>query len=232
MEIELLLSIVAILLLLVFSAFFSGSETSLTAASRPRMHRLARHGDPRAAVVNDLLAAKDRLIGAILLGNNLVNILASAIATSVLIGLFGEAGVVYATMAMTLLVLIFAEVMPKTLAFHRADRLALGLAPVLRPIVLVLGPITHAIQVIVRSTLRLFGVDLDAGPEGEAAVEELLGAIDLHAGEGEGESHEREMLRSILALAKACRSRRSWCIAATSSPWTPTCRPPSWSRRC
>ena len=93
METEFLISIGAILALLVLSAFFSGSETSLTAASIPRMHTLARQGNHRAELVNDLWAQKERLIGAILFGNNLVNIMASALATGLLIGLFGDAGI-------------------------------------------------------------------------------------------------------------------------------------------
>ncbi len=200
METELIITLLAIFALLVISAFFSGSETSLTAASRPRMHTLEQDGNHRAGLVNRLWDEKERLIGAILLGNNLVNISASALATSVLIGWFGEAGVAYATLGMTLLVLIFAEVLPKTYALHNADKAALTAAPVLRPIVLVLGPITQTIQVIVRSTLKLFGIDLSASLAEDVAEEELRGAIDLHSGIGEEIRHERQMLRSILDL--------------------------------
>ncbi len=189
-------------MLLVLSAFFSGSETALTAASRPRMHNLEQSGISRAGLVNRLLDHKDRLIGAILLGNNLVNIMASALATSLLIGIFGEAGVVYATLSMTLLVLIFAEVLPKTYAFHNADRLALRVAPILRPVVLLLAPVTQGVQLIVRGTLRLFGIRLQATFGSDEAEEELRGAIDLHSGQSEEERHEREMLRSILDLAE------------------------------
>ena len=114
METPLLLSIGAIAVLLLISAYFSGSETALTAASRARMHQLKRRGEKRAQSVSRLLDRRERLIGSILLGNNLVNILASALATSVLIGLFGDAGVAYATIIMTVLVLVFAEVLPKT----------------------------------------------------------------------------------------------------------------------
>ena len=109
---ELLITSGIILVLLVLSGFFSGSETALTAASRARMHSLAKQGDRRAAIVLALLGRNERLIGGILLGNNLVNILASALATSMLMGIFGEAGVVYATLGMTFLVLVFAEVLP------------------------------------------------------------------------------------------------------------------------
>ncbi len=201
MEMEIVISIGVILALLVLSAFFSGSETSLTAASIPRMHTLARQGDRRAELVNQLWRRKERLIGAILLGNNMVNILASALATGVLIGLFGDAGVVYATIVMTMLILIFAEVLPKTYAIQHADRLALGAAPILRVIVFVLFPITHAVQILVRGTFTLFGVEISATLSPEHTEEELRGAIDLHAGEGEEVRHERAMLRSILDLA-------------------------------
>ena len=198
---EILITILAIVALLFLSAFFSGSETALTAASRPRMHTLERQGQHRAVLVNALLDRKDRLIGAILLGNNLVNILASALATSLLIGLFGDAGVAYATLVMTLLVLIFAEVLPKTYAIHHADRAALTVSPVLNVFVLVLSPVTRAIQWIVRGTLKLFGISYDTSLEPELAEEELRGAIDLHAESGEEQKHERAMLRSILDLA-------------------------------
>ena len=140
-----LASLGGIFLLLVLSGFFSGSETALTAASRPRMHQLERKGDPRARTVNRLRERKERMIGAILIGNNLVNILASALATSLLISAFGEAGVVYATAAMTVLVVIFGEILPKTYALRNAERVALTLAPVFRVIVILLAPIADAV---------------------------------------------------------------------------------------
>jgi Mg2+/Co2+ transporter CorB len=139
----------AITLLLVLSAFFSGSETALTAASNPRMHELTRQGSQRAEIVLAMRERRERLIGAILLGNNLVNIFASALATSLLLGVFGEAGVVYATLAMTFLILIFAELLPKTYALRQADKTALLVAPVLRPVVSILAPVILMISKIV-----------------------------------------------------------------------------------
>ena len=173
----------------------------MTAVSLPRMHILERQGSHRAGVVNELWRQKDRLIGAILLGNNLVNITATALATSVLIGIFGDAGVFYATVGTTLLVLIFAEVLPKTYAIHHADRMALAVAPVLRIFVLILFPVTHAVHMVVRGTLKIFGVEMSASLNPNQSEEELRGAIDLHAGEGDEVRHERAMLRSILDLA-------------------------------
>ena len=201
MDIELLIPLGTIAALLLLSGFFSGSETSLTAVSLPRMHTLEQQGEPRAAVVNQLWRQKERLIGAILLGNNLVNIMASALATGVLINLFGDAGVAYATLGMTLLVLIFAEVMPKTYAIHHADSVALRVAPVMRVVVMLLFPITHAVHVVVRAAFRALGVEMSDRLDAEQIEEELRGAIDLHAGESEEVRHERAMLRSILDLA-------------------------------
>jgi Mg2+/Co2+ transporter CorB len=200
MDTELILSGVAILCLLVASGFFSGSETALTGASRPRMHSLEQQGSHAAGVVNRLWQRKERLIGAILLGNNLVNILASAIATGAMIKLLGENGVFVATIVMTLLVLIFSEVLPKTYAIHNADRMSLTVAPVLRIFVWVFGPVNHAIYLVVRGTLKIFGVDIGAPIGSAQSEEELRGAIDLHAGGSEEVRQERQMLRSILDL--------------------------------
>ncbi|UCH75728.1 MAG: HlyC/CorC family transporter [Rhodospirillales bacterium] len=190
----------AIFLLLIFSGFFSGSETALTAASRHRMHSLAKQGDRRAQTVIDLHSRNERLIGAILLGNNLVNIMASAMATGLLLTLFGEAGVVYATLIVTLLVVVFSEVLPKTWALNHADRTALAVATPVRILVFLLGPVTHAIYVLVRATLRLFGLELGAELGRAEAEEELRGAIDLHEGEEPETRHERQMMHSILDL--------------------------------
>lgn len=201
MESSLVISLGVIAILLVLSAFFSGSETALTAASRPLIHELERKGNRRAGLVNMLRQDKERLIGAILLGNNLVNILASVLATSILIGLFGEAGVIYATVAMTLLVVIFAEVLPKTYAIQNATRMSLAVAPLVRRVVIVLSPVVVILQMFVRIVLRLFGIDISADQGMTMTAEELHGAIALHTGEGPGIGHERAMLHSILELA-------------------------------
>jgi Mg2+/Co2+ transporter CorB len=198
MSFGLIAIIVVIVLLLAVSAFFSSAETALTAASRPRMHALARKGARRARLVNELRDRKERLITAILIGNNLVNILASALATGALIALFGEAGIAYATVAMTVLVVVFGEVLPKTFAINHADRVALAVAPVVRIVIKVLGPAVGITQAVVRCILRILGAHrLQVGAK--AAEEELRGAIELHSGDGERD--ERNMLRSILDLA-------------------------------
>ena len=140
-----ILSAAVIFILLILSAFFSGSETALTAASEGRLHQLSKKGNRSANNILVLREHKERLIGAILLGNNLVNILASVLATGIFLRYFGDAAIAYVTLVMTLLILIFAEVLPKTYAFSHADRTALAIVPLVKPIVIVLAPVTHAI---------------------------------------------------------------------------------------
>ncbi len=201
MENSLLLAGGAVLLCLVISAFFSGAETAMTGASRPRMTRLEQQGNRRAAMVNRLYEQKERLIGALLLGNNTVNILASALTTGVLIGLFGDAGIVYATVIVTVLVLIFAEVLPKTYAIMFPDRAALAVAPLVRVVLVLFAPPTMAVEAIVRWILRVLGVTRRAGShDAEAAEETLRGAIEMHTAGEEDTPQERHMLRSILDL--------------------------------
>ncbi|MFZ3032708.1 MAG: HlyC/CorC family transporter [Parvibaculum sp.] len=195
------LTIALIAILIALSGFFSGSETALTAASRARMNRLAEEKDKRAALVLKLTDDLERLIGALLLGNNLVNILASALATSVFLKLFGDAGVVYATLVMTALVVIFAEVMPKTYAITNTDRFALAVAPILRVIIWVFAPITMTVQWIVRGMLRIVGVDVSETANVLSPHEELRGAINLHHREGGVIKRDRDMLGGILDLA-------------------------------
>ena len=194
-----LVTLAAIAFLLVLSAFFSGSETALTAASRPLMHQLEHDGDRKAALVNRLRDEQESLIGAILLGNNLVNILASALATGILISLFGQTGIVYATVGMTLLVLVFAEILPKTFALRTADRTAPAIAPLLNVVVALLSPFTRMIAILVQGTLSLIGVRSHQ-TDGISAEAELLGAIALHDGKKTAVKHERAMLRSVLDL--------------------------------
>lgn len=193
------LIIIAIIVLLLLSAFFSSAETALTGASRSRMHQLELDGNSRASLVNRLRRRQERLIGSILVGNNIVNILAAALATGALIDLFGDAGVFYATLIMTLLVLIFSEVLPKTYAIRHADRVALYTAPLMRPIVALLSPLTRLIEAVVRSLLHLAG-DRVAGDSRTVREEKIRGAVGLHAGAGQTAADEGVMLRGVLDL--------------------------------
>ena len=135
---------------LLLSFFFAGSETALIASSRARMLRLEKQGNRQAAIVNRLMAMRERLIGALLLGNNAVNIAASSLATSVLLVWLGDVGVIYATVVMTVLVVVFAEVLPKTVAINAPDRVALLVAKPMEWVVRMFGPVLMAIEAIVR----------------------------------------------------------------------------------
>jgi len=194
------LTLLAVILLQVLSAFFSGSETALTAVSKPLMHQMERDGNRSARRVNTLLKTRDRLLGSLLLGNNLVNILASSLAAGLMVGLFGDAGIVYATVGMTVIVVLFGEVLPKTYAIYHANKVALRVAAPVTAVVLVFTPVVRAIELIVRLTFRLFGAGNGTAITPEASMMELRGAIEVHAGEAEVRE-ERRMLRSILELA-------------------------------
>ena len=184
-----------IVILILASAFFSSAETALTAASDARMRQLATKGNKNAKIVEALRADREGLIGAILIGNNAVNVLASAIATSLFITLYGETGLLWATMIMTVLLVVFAEVMPKTYALTFADRYALTIAPVIRIIVLALSPLALAIRWLASITIRARS-DEDSDRE-----EELRGLIELHGADGDDDDRETQaMLSSILDL--------------------------------
>ena len=189
---------VIVLVCLALSAFFSGSETAMTAASRARMLQLEKNGSHRAGLVNAMLQARERLIGATLIGNNIVNIGASAFTTSVLVALVGDVGVLYATAIMSVLVIIFSEVLPKTYAVMFPDRTALVAAPLLRVFVRVLGPGIIAVEAIVGLILRLFGVRREDGSI--SSRQELRGQVDLMHHEGEVVKSDRDMLGGLLDL--------------------------------
>ena len=193
-------SIVAIILCLILSFVFAGSETALMAFSRARMLRLEKKGNRSAGIVNRLLDSRERLIGALLLGNNAVNILASSLATSVFLLWFGDVGVIYATIAMTLLVVVLAEVLPKTVAINDADRVALLVAKPIDWVVRLLGPVLTAIETLVRAILRLTGWNVDENKPVLSAREELRGAVDLLHQEGSVEKLDRDMFGGLLDL--------------------------------
>ena len=150
----LLTTLGVIALLLVISAFFSGSETALTAVSRGRMHQMEKDGSRAARNVNRLVANREKVIGALLLGNTFINILASSLATQLLETRLGPRAVAVTTAVMTVTILVFAEVLPKTLAIARTDQFALAVAAPLRQVVRVLAPITFSRSATRRLTLR------------------------------------------------------------------------------
>ena len=197
---DLWLDIAIVACCLTLSALFAAAETALTAASRARMHAIDKGGDKRAGLVTRLLDTRERFIGAMLLGNNVANIGASALITSVLLALIGERGVLYATILMTVLILVFAEVLPKTIAINYPDRTSLVLARMVSVMVAVFGPVLAAVEVFVRVILRVFGIRLDEERSMLSGVEELKSAVDLLHQEGGVERSDRDMVGGLLDL--------------------------------
>lgn len=190
----------AVMALIVLSFLFSGTETSMTGASRARLHSLAQGGDDRASLVERLIERRDRLVGALLIGNNLVNILASALATSVLLKLFGDAGVIYATVGMTVLLVIFAEILPKSWALSRPEGFSLAVSPFARFVVFVFGGLSTAVNWIVRRLLAMFGVNLLQGDSMLSAHDELRGTVAVLHREGAFIKQDRDRLGGLLDL--------------------------------
>jgi Mg2+/Co2+ transporter CorB len=186
----------SILGLLLISAFFSGSETALTAVSKARIRHLSDEGNKKAKVVETLIAQQDTLISTLLLGNNLVNILASALTTSLFISIFGDVGVIIATIIMTSLVVIFAEILPKVLALKHSDRWALKAALFIKITVKILGPIANLAQ----KASSYFVKDNNNSEKLVDAHDELRGQISIHHQEGEVKKGDRDMLGAILDL--------------------------------
>ena len=189
-----------ILLLVVLSFLFSGTETGMTAVSRARLHSLAVGGDMRAALVERLTERRDRLVGALLIGNNLVNILASSLATSLMLSLFGDAGVIYATIGMTVLLVIFSEILPKSWALSKPEQFALVVSPFARVVVFLFGSLSTAANGLVRLLLGFIGVNLGRDAPLLSAHEELRGTVAVLHREGAFVKQERDRLGGLLDL--------------------------------
>ncbi len=200
MTLEIYLTLAAIVVLLMLSAFFNLSETALTAASRARMHALAEEDNHKAILVNKLLASPEKMIGAVLLGNTLVDVLAAALATSLGLELFGPTGVVYATGIVTIMIVIFSAVLPKTFAMASADKAALAVAPLMRAIIWLLTPFTITLQFVVRWLLKLTPAKNDDAANILAAHEELRGTIELSTKDGAVGRGDANMLGGVLDL--------------------------------
>jgi Mg2+/Co2+ transporter CorB len=187
--------------LLVLSAFFSGSETALMSINRYRLLHLAREGSRGARLARKLLEQPDRLIGLILLGNNFVNILASALTTLAFVRIAGEAGLLIGTATLTVTVLIFAEVAPKTLAAFHPERVALPASYVLYPLLRMTYPFVWVVNVLANGVLRLFGHRSGKTPDTAMSQDELRTV--LLEGGGLIPDQHRRMLLNILALQEA-----------------------------
>jgi Mg2+/Co2+ transporter CorB len=194
------LTVAAVCICLLISAFFSAGETALTASSRAAMMRLEKHGNRDATIVNRLLATRERLLGAILFANNLTNIAASTLMTGLLLAFFGHAGVIYATVVMTLLIFVIAEVLPKTAAFNMPDRIALVVARPVERLVRWFSPLLRAVEWLVRLILRGVGMPVGKIQSILTPREELRGAVDLMHHAGVVEKLDRDMMGGLLDL--------------------------------
>jgi Mg2+/Co2+ transporter CorB len=164
------------------------------------MLAMEKAGDKSAALVNRMLTMRERLIGGILIGNNLVNTLAASMTTGVLLTVFGEVGIIYATIVVSAFVIVFSEILPKTIAINNPDRVALKVAKPISFIVALFGPLTMAIEAFIRWLLRRFGFELGGIQSVLSAADELRGQLDLLHQEGGVAKVERDMLGGLLDL--------------------------------
>ena len=199
-SVDLWLAALIVIFCLALSAFFSAGETAFTGASRARMLSLETAGDRRARLVTRLLGMRERFIGAMLIGNNIVNIGVSAFTTSVLVSLVGDGGVIYATVIMSTLVIVFSEVLPKTLAITSPDKVSLTLARPVSWAVSLFGPLALAIERIVKIMLLPFGIRIGENQPILSAAEEIRGQVALLHKEGGVAKVERDMLGGLLDL--------------------------------
>ena len=209
--------------LLGLSAFFSGSETALTAVNRATMHQLSAKGSKGARIALKLTEDNERLIGAILLGNNLTNILAASLATALFTGAFGDAGVLWATLVMTFLVVVFAEVAPKTYAITYPERASVQAAPVVAVVVRLFAPVVAVVRLLVRLTLALIGVKTDPDAHMLAPLEQIRGTIAFHHHKGGVDKDARDRLLAALDLkerevAEVMRHRRDIASISADEP--------------
>ena len=194
-----LILIICLFILIVLSGFLSGSETALTATSKPRILLKLKKGNQRAEFVLKILNNLENVISALLLSNNLVNILASSLATAVLYDLFGVSGIFYATLIMTILIVIFAEILPKTYSLNRPTRTSLLISPIIYYLSKILYPIIFLINLIVKN-IFLRNQQNDNKIKDEQSEEELQGVIDMYKTSSPDSEHEKDMLQSILTL--------------------------------
>lgn len=194
------LTAAAIIVLLAMSAFFSGSETALTAASRAKLRSRADKGDTGAQAAIAVSSDSERLIGAILLGNNVVNILSASLATALFTRILGGSGVAIATIVMTVLVLIFSEVMPKTYAISAPEKVASLVARPIRLLTVILSPIVTVVRLIVRGMLGIFGLKTDPGSHMFSIEEEIAGALSIGHAQGAVHKEDRDRLLGALDL--------------------------------
>ena len=191
-----IIEIIVIFFLLLLSAFFSSSETAITRISDVKIYQWGENKNRKYIKAKELMKSREKVIGILLLGNNIVNILASALATSILIGLFGDKGIIYATLIMTTLIFIFSEVLPKTYAIRESEKLILYASPIIKIFIIILSPINFLVQNLVSSILNITNKET----KNNDWKQNLRGAILLANNKGDVRKPDRIMLESILDL--------------------------------
>ena len=197
---DLLASILIVIFLLFLSGLLSGSETSITSVSKSKIHKLAIRGDKRAQQLLHLIKNKSDFISSLLIGNNFVNILASVLATAILIKYYGDKGILYSTILMSLLIVIFSEVLPKNYALIRPDRFALAMSKYLIVFSKIITPIMLLVKVINWSFFKIMRIDLENKATSKTAREDIRNIINMHEDEGRLLKDEGDMLNAILDL--------------------------------
>ena len=197
---NLIFIIIVLIVLLGFSAFFSGSETALMAISKLRLRHLAETMPLRAKLVERILKRPERLIGTILLGNNLVNVAMAAIATAIAVTLWGERGIAYVTVILTLAILIFSEITPKVYAKYFNERVSFVTAPILNVIMVLFNPGVIVVTYISNKILYLMGVDVSRIKRPMMTEQEIQTCIKMGWDEGAITAEERKMLSRVFTL--------------------------------
>ena len=202
MEVDIIIKIVILVILLLLSAFFSSAETALTTVNLMKMRHLAEEGNKSAATVIKVTDNKPKMLSAILIGNNIVNLSASSLATTVAIHVWGSYGAGIATGILTFLILIFGEIMPKTMATIKANRMAMRYAGIIWGLMVVLTPIIVVVNVLSNGVLRIFGVDPKKDYD-QMTEEELRTIVDVSHESGVIEGDERKIIHNLFDFSDA-----------------------------
>ena len=197
---EVIWMFITLILLLAFSAFFSSSETALMAVSRLRLKHIAEERPRKVRLVEKVLVKPERLIGTILLGNNLVNVAMTALATSLAISIWEEKGIAYVTVVLTIAILIFAEITPKVYAKYYNEKLSLLTAPILNVIMIVLSPFVTAVTYVSNKLLLLIGVDVSKIKRPLMTEAEIQTCIKMGWDEGAITEEEKKLLTRVFTL--------------------------------
>lgn len=197
-----IMNIISLIILLILSSLFSCSETAFLSVSKIKIRTLAEEGNKKAKLVESLLDDQDRLLSAILVGNNLVNIGASSLTTATIMAIFGDGAqtVAIATGVVTLCILIFGEITPKSLATQNADKLVFALAPFIRFVCVITKPVVFVLNIITGFIIKLLGGNQEHGPS--LTEEELKTIVTVGHEEGVLEKEEKEMIHNVFEFGE------------------------------